>query len=129
MPLTEIMAAAGTALSAIEGLRVYSYPPDTVQSPAVVIDLPEVEYDRVAGETYRFPVWLFIGKASDRIAAKETLDYIDQTKAGSIISALEADRTLAGNCQTLAVTHAQPQIATVAGTVYLAVLFQLEVFT
>lgn len=129
MGLAEIMGSIGTALEGIEGLHVYDYPSDSVQTPAAVLDIPDTDYDRVVGETYVFSLWLFIARANDRAAAKELLPYIDPTTDNAIVSVLEADKTLGGDCDTLAVTEARPQIATVGAVAFLAVEYKVEVYT
>lgn len=129
MGLAEIMTEMGEVLGGIDGLRVYDYPSDSIQTPAVILDLPDTDYDRVVGETYIFALWLFISKANDRAAAKEVLQYLDPTDYHGIVTTLEADKTLGGLCDTLAVTEARPQIATVGALAFLAVLYKVEVYT
>ena len=129
MGLAEIMTVIGATLEGIDGLHVYDYPSDSVQTPAAVLDIPETDYDRVVGETYVFSLWLFIARANDRAAAKEILQYIDPTANNAIVTILEADKTLGGQCDTLAVTEARPQIATVGAVAFLAVEYKVEVYT
>lgn len=128
-----VLAGLVTALRTIvvgDGfLRVYDYPSDKVEAPAVVIGLPEVvnlTLNRGSFE-WTMPIWLFISKANDRASAREVIPYLDVHSDKSIQAAIEQDRTLGGACDSVAVTIARPQIASVAGQEFLAIEFTLEV--
>jgi hypothetical protein len=128
--LPNIVAGLGGALRTIAGLRVYNYPPNSVESPAAVISIPETPYDLTTSESgfqWTFNVWVFVGKADDRTAAAKILTYLDSTGISSIRAAIEADRTLGGSCDSVSVLSADPQIASVAGTEYLAIQYIVEV--
>lgn len=129
MALATIMANLAAALLPISGLRVYPYPSDSVEAPAVALGLPDVGDLTFKGGSYVFmmPVWLFVSKASDRMAASEIVQYIDPRSIRSIQAAIELYRTLGGACDSVSVTSVTPQIASVAGTEYLAVEYTLEV--
>ncbi len=128
--LPNIVAGLGNALRTIAGLRVYNYPPNSVESPAAVISIPETPYDLTTSESgfqWTFDVWVFVGKADDRTAAAKILTYLDSTGISSIRAAIEADRTLGDRCDSVSVLSADPQIASVAGTEYLAIQYIVEV--
>ena len=130
--LAGIYTGLTTALGAIDGLRVYPFPSDRIEPPAAVLSIPETGFDVTFGgrtDQWELPLWVFVARADDKASFTEMLPYMEAEGARSIRAAVEVDRTLSGNCDTVAVTKARPMHATVAGTEYLAVEFTLEVFT
>lgn len=130
--LRDLMTAIGDVMRAMDGLNVYDFPPDRIEPPAAVLSMPETGYDVTLGgrnDQWTFPLWILIGKADDKAGHSEMLDYLEAEGDRSVRAALEADRTLNGACDTLAIILAQPMYATIAGTEYLAIQFTLEVYT
>lgn len=127
--IENVLAGLKLALAEIDGLRVYDFPADRVEPPAVVMALPPVSHVTFGDGAFDFrvPMWLLIAKANDRASTKELIPYLDPRNERSIRAAIAADRTLGGACDSVAVVEAEPQMATLAGTEYLAVEFTLEV--
>lgn len=130
--LEGVQTGLADALRTIAGLRVYDFPSDRVEPPAAVLSLPETPYDVTLGgrsDELTFPLWVLVAKADDKAAYKEMIQYLEPEGTKSIRAVVEADRTLGGACDTVAVVNARPLFATVGGTEFLAVEFTLEVYT
>lgn len=129
--LRNVQTGLSGALGTILGLRVYDFPSDRVEPPAAVLSLPETPYDVTFGgrsDEWTFPLWILVAKADDKASYGEMVDYLEADGPKSIRAVIEADRTLGGACDTVAVIRARPLFATVAGTEFLAVEFTLEVY-
>lgn len=129
--LRNVQTGLSGALGTILGLRVYDFPSDRVEPPAAVLSLPETPYDVTLGgrsDEWTFPLWILVAKADDKASYGEMVDYLEADGPKSIRAVIEADRTLGGACDTVAVIRARPLFATVAGTEFLAVEFTLEVY-
>lgn len=132
MGLLEVMTNLGTQLQTVGGFRVYDFPSSRVEPPAAVLSLPETPYDVTLGGDsceWIFPLWVLVSKADDRTSYQEMIPYLEEEGPRSIRAVIEADRTLGGACDTVAVVRARPQFAYVGGTEFLAVEFTLEVYT
>lgn len=130
--LRDLRTAIAAKLDTIVGLRVYDFPSDRIEPPAAVLSLPETPYDVTFGgrsDEWNFPLWILVAKADDKAAYGEMVDYLEAEGSKSVRAILEADRTLGGACDTIAVVGAKPMFATIAGTEFLAVEFDLEVYT
>ncbi|MGI8425546.1 MAG: hypothetical protein ACR2M4_02915 [Actinomycetota bacterium] len=125
--LRNVRTGLANALKAISGLRVYDFSADRIEPPAAVLSLPTVTDIAVSASSYTFPLWILVAKADDRTSINEITPYLDPNSATSIQKAIEVARTLGGTCDSVSVLRAQPQIATIAGTEYMAVEFTLEV--
>lgn len=102
MNLADVMQELADQLDTIAGLRVYAYPPASVQPPAAVVTYPDTyTFD----ETYRrgmdrleLPVVLMVGKVSDRASRDRLGRYVDgsgtvtafDSVAGSVTAELAA---------------------------------------
>lgn len=105
MTLSGIRTGLETRLLTISGLRVYKLWPGKLNLPAAICKL-------VAGEPYttfsgngmhRFEITVAVGLI-DEDRAQTALDaYMDLSGASSIIAAIRADETLAGNAAYLLV--------------------------
>lgn len=117
------MDAIGVALATISGMRVYDYPPPTVEVPAAVVAYPDViEFDAAfvrGADRAVFPVHILVGRFSDRTARDQLNSYIPVVKAA-------LDGGLVGG--SARVTEARPNIMSVAAVDYLAATFSLEVY-
>jgi len=95
-------------LATIAGLRTSDYVPDDPKPPIAVIMPPTIRFDTAMGrglDEYEFIVTVIVGKQSER-AAQRLLDSLCAPKgSGSVKTAIESDRFLAGNCQDLRVTE------------------------
>jgi hypothetical protein len=124
--LTGLKVAAETVVD-----RVYAFPSDRIEAPAIVLPHPSSDYEIVlsSGNSFEwtFSLWLFIAKADDRGGSAEFLPYLEPIGPQSIRQAILADRTLGGACDSVSVLSVRPVVATVAGTDYFAAEFTLHI--
>jgi hypothetical protein len=103
---SSIQTALGVRLATISGLRVADHLPEQVNPPMAVIQMQSVTYHRaMAGglSEWEFTISLVAGRMGDR-PAQRTLDgWMSYDGSQSVRAAIEADKTLAGNCSTLKV--------------------------
>ena len=124
-----VIAGLNDALAEVEGLRFYGYPVERIEPPACVVALPEPTA-LTCGDgsfSYEFPLWVLVAKADARAANDELSPYVQPNGERSIRSAIAADRTLGGACDSIAILSVVPQVITLAGTEFFAAEFTLEV--
>lgn len=96
--------AIARALATVPGLRVADHLPEQVSPPMAVIQIQSVTYHRAMQgglSEWKYVISVIAGRMGDR-AAQRTLDsWMSWDGAQSIRAAIEADRTLDGNCSTL----------------------------
>lgn len=130
--LSTIRAAMGTALSNVSNLRVRELIPALVVPPMAVVQPQQIEYDLNANRgvnRYTFTVTVFVVKADDRSAQLRVDPFVSTSGPQSVKAALEADRTLGGEVDTLRVTNVSNYSSQDANDVlYLAVDFEVEVY-
>ena len=131
--VSDIAAALESALQTIPGLRTWPYLPDDFTPPAALVHIDQVVYHGAlanADVVHRFTVFIITGRASERTAQKTLQSYMSQAgNSGSVIGALEADKTLGGVVSTLLVEHSGPvsPITLDGSVVYLSVPFSVLV--
>lgn len=128
LDLPQSMEALAAALGAVEGLRCYAYPPDSVVVPAAVVGLPEViEYDETMGrgaDRVTVPVYVLVSKASDRAGAGRLGAYLS---ADGVKAAVESYAPPSpAPWHTVRVSRADVSVISVAGVDYLAATFTLD---
>ena len=130
--LSTIRAAMGTALSEVQNLRVRELIPALVVPPMAVVQPQDIEYDLNANRgvnRYTFTVTVFVVKADDRSAQLRVDPFVSTSGTQSVKAALEADRTLGGQVDTLRVTNVSNYSSQDANDVlFLAVDFEVEVY-
>ena len=119
-------------LSTVPGLRTSDYVPDDPKPPIAVIMPPTIRFDTAMGrglDEYEFIVTVIVGRQSER-AAQRLLDSLcAPTGSGSVKTAVESDRTLAGNCQDLRVTEMRRISSILIDQItYLAAEFTVQVY-
>jgi len=119
-------------LSTISGLRTSDYVPDDPKPPVAVVMPPTIKYDLAMGrglDEYEFIVTVIVGKQSER-AAQRLLDSLcAPTGAGSVKTAIESDRFLAGNSNDLRVTEMRRISSLIIDQItYLAAEFTVQVY-
>jgi len=105
--ISAIRTGLATRLGTISGLRTTATVPDDPKPPVAIVMPPTVTYDTAMGrglDTYEFTVLVMVGRLSERTAQAALDGYANPTGAGSIKTAIEADRTLGGAASTLRVT-------------------------
>jgi len=121
-----------TNLATISGLRTSDYVPDDPKPPVAVVMPPTIKYDLAMGrglDEYEFVVTVIVGKQSER-AAQRLLDSLcAPTGVGSIKTAIESDRFLAGNSNDLRVTEMRRISSLIIDQItYLAAEFTVQVY-
>ena len=119
-------------LATISGLRTSDYVPDDPKPPIAVVMPPTIKFDTAMGrglDEYEFIVTVIVGKQSER-AAQRLLDSFCAPKGtGSVKTAIESDRFLAGNCQDLRVTEMRRISSILIDQItYLAAEFTVQVY-
>ena len=101
---TQLHDAIARALATVPGLRVADHLPEAVTPPMAVIQIQSVTYHRAMQgglSEWKYVISVIAGRMGDR-AAQRTLDsWMSWDGPQSVRAAIEADRTLDGNCSTL----------------------------
>lgn len=97
--IQQVMEGIETALGTIEGLRVASYAPDSINPPQAIVGVPPVPNYRAsfgsAGELQIQPtITILVSAALDRTGQQKLASYVDKTGTQSVYAAIEADKTL-----------------------------------
>jgi hypothetical protein len=103
---SSIQEALGLQLGMIQGLRVADHLPEQVNPPMAVIQMQSVTYHRaMAGglSEWEFTVSLVAGRMGDRVAQRYLDGWMSYDGNQSVREAIEADKTLGGNCSTIKV--------------------------
>ncbi|MGH3735836.1 MAG: hypothetical protein ACRDT6_09485 [Micromonosporaceae bacterium] len=129
MDLGDAMDAVAARLDTIAGLRVFAYPPPAVTPPAAIVSYPdELNFDETYGrgmDRLTLPVVVVVGKASDRSSRNLIAAYADGSGASSVKAVVESGTYTAFD--TVRVMRAEFDIVRIAGTDYLAALFDLDI--
>jgi len=107
--LSDIRAGLAGQLRQIRGLRVLEHIPEQINPPAAVISRAEVDYSLNAkgGLTeWSMQIQMVAGRMADQHSQRTIDAWLSWDGPQSVRAALEADRTLGGNCQTSRVTTA-----------------------
>lgn len=130
--LINIRTRLAANLATIPGLRTSAEIIDNPSPPVALVNLEGVEYDgamRGGLTTYTFTVILIVGRAAERTMQRKLDSYLQPTGAQSVKSAVESDRTLAGEVQDLRVESAQSVGSiTINDQTYLAAEFTVTVY-
>lgn len=130
--ITDLRAGLATRLATISGLRTTTETPDTINPPVAIINVGTVNYDRAFQQgldEYNFVVTVIVGRVGIRSAQRLLDSFVSPTGASSVKLAIELDRTLGGNCDSLRVTDMRNYGSLVVGEItYLAAEFNVVVF-
>ncbi|MFE9748452.1 hypothetical protein ACFYOT_26395 [Saccharothrix saharensis] len=130
MNLADVMDELGTALEAIEGLRVHPYYADRIAPPSAVVGWPDpLDYDATMGrgaDRVTLPVYVLVGKVDARSARDRLAVYLDGSDSKSVKAALDNGTYTA--CDSVTVTSATVESISVAGVEYLGGVFQVDIF-
>lgn len=117
MSLADIRAGLATALEeAGLGLRIFAYEPFSVPWPAAIIGWPNryVPHDTMgATEAMVIPVRIEVSVKSDRAATDVLNEYLELSGSTSVVTAIEADPTLGGACDSVWVSEWTAFVSTV----------------
>ncbi len=129
MDLAAVMDAIGDRLDMIDGLRVHKFPVGSVSPPAAVLSYPdEYEYDSTYArgmDRMSLPVFVVVGKASERTARDRLAAYVNGSGASSVKQVLESGSYVAFD--VVVVKSADFDVVRIADVDYLAAVFDLDV--
>ena len=129
MNLADVMDEVAAKLDTIAGLRCFAYPADAVQPPAAIVSYPEtITFDETYGrgmDRLTLPVVVVVGKPTDRSSRDALAAYCHGSGARSVKAVVEAGTYTAFD--TVRVTSIEFDVVVIAGTDYLAALFDLDV--
>ena len=132
MTVSGMRTRIATNLATITGLRTSDYVPDDPKPPVAVVMPPTIKFDlafRRGLDEYEFIVTVIVGKQSERAAQKLLDSLCAPNGSGSVKTAIELDRTLAGECQDLRVTEMRRISSLIIDqTTYLAAEFTVQVY-
>lgn len=131
MNVGAVMDALAAAIDEIADLRVSAFPPDAIAPPAGFPGYPDpFTFDAAMGrgaDRGTFPVYVAVGRASDRAARDALTPYMDGAGARSVKAAIEADRTLGGAASSVRVVSVSGIDLDVGGVRYVAASFVVDV--
>lgn len=130
--LSDIRRGLAGQLGTIRGLRVLEHIPEQLNPPAAVISRAEVDYTQAmsGGLTeWSMQVQLVAGRMADQHSQRQIDAWLSWDGPESVRAALEADRTLGGNCQTSRVTTADAMVSIqLSDSEYLGVTVNVTVY-
>lgn len=118
-----------TQLALITGLRTYDTIPDSINVPAAIVGMLDIEFDVSSARGFdraTLDIILITGRMSERSAQNALDTYLAGSGSSSIKAQVEANKTLSGAVQTLRVTTASSGALQVSGIDYLAYRFRVE---
>jgi hypothetical protein len=116
--LSDIRKGLLGQLALVRGLRVSEHVPEQINPPAAIITRAEVDYTQnmSGGLTeWSMQVQLIAGRMADQQSQRQIDAWLSWDGDQSVRQALEADRTLGGNCQTSRVTGADALVSIQVG--------------
>lgn len=129
MNLGAVMDAVAARLDTIVGLRCFAYPPDAIQPPAAIVSYPEtIAFDATYGrgmDRITLPLVVVVGKVHDRSTRDVLGAYCGGSGATSVKAVLESGTYTAFD--VVRVASAEFDVVTIAGTEYMAGLFELDI--
>lgn len=120
-----------TNLASIKGLRTYDIVPDTIVPPCAVIGQLDFTFDlnNARGlDQANLDVFVIVQRFSERTGQDKLDQYLAGSGNRSIKAAIESDRTLGGNCDTLRVTSAESGTYQMGDVDYLSYRYRVTVW-
>lgn len=130
MRLSDVMDDLAVRLRSIPAFReVAAYPKGSVTPPAAIVSYPEeynpnLSYNRGAARV-TMPVWVVVGKASERTARDLLSQFVDGEGAASVIAVLQADGYTAFD--SLLVSNVEFAPFTISDIDYIAAVFDCDI--
>ena len=97
--LAQIMAGIETRLQTITGLRTNDISPGQIVPPCAIVGVPPIKYRETMGRgtaSLDMTVTVFTSASMDRAGQLALAAYASPTGSDSILTAIEADKTLGG---------------------------------
>lgn len=130
LSLDGINIALGVRLRTISGLRVMDNPGQQVVPPTAIIEYPdEIRYDSTfqrGADEATWTVYVVVSKVIDRAGMKALSPYVAGSGSKSIKAAIEGDKTLQGQTDSLRITRCEISPIIVADVTYLGATFEVE---
>lgn len=130
MNISALMDELGTALEAIEGLRVYPYYIDRVAPPAAVVGWPEpITFDETFGrgsDRLTLPVYVVVGKVDARSARNELSGFLAASGPTSVKQAV--DNGTYTQADSVTVREARVEVLTISAVDYLSGVFDVDIY-
>ena len=131
MTISSMRTALAANLSSISGIRTYADIPDNPMMPAAVVQLQSVSYDQAFNKgltEYQYVISAIFGRIST-VESQRNLDALISTGDRSLKSAVESDRTLAGEAFDVRVSEMTNLTSVTIGDItYLSADFAVTVF-
>jgi hypothetical protein len=130
MRIADIMDDIAARLRSIAAFReVAEYPKGSVTPPAAVVTYPEdytphAAYARGA-DKLTIPVFVAVGKATERASRDLLSDFCDGSGASSVIAVLESGTYTAFD--SLTVSNVDFDVVSIGGTDYIAAVFDCDI--
>lgn len=131
MNLTDVATEVAARLDSIAGLRCFAYQPPSITPPAGIVLNPlpgDIQYDQTYGrgmDRITLPVLVVAGRSSERPAQEAIRAYLDGSGPRSVKAVVEAGTYT--SLHTIRVTTGGVDGVVIAGTEYLAALFDLDI--
>ena len=113
------------------GLRVYDLVPDVIVPPCAIIGQLDLTFDlnNARGlDQANIDVMVIVQRFSERTGQDKLDKYLSGSGDYSIKAAIESDRTLGGEVDTLRVTAAQSGVYQAADVEYLSYRYQVTIY-
>lgn len=119
-------------MTTIDGLRTAAIIPEDPKPPVAVVTFDRVEFDTAFGrglDEYTFRVVLVVGRVDTRGSQNQLDNFLSGSGSNSIKAAIETDKTLGGEANSLRVTAGENIREVVIGEgTYLATDFVVTVY-
>ncbi len=128
--LATVMDEVAALLEQVTGLRVYPYPPPSINAPAGYVSYPRsIDYDQTYGrgtDQYTdLPIVLLAGKATDRSARDTVAGWCAGSGPDSIKQLLEEHKWV--GCDDLTIATCEFDVELLAGIPYLQAMFKATI--
>lgn len=128
--LDDVMDELAARGGKIPGMRPFGYPTDNAQPPALIVGFPAapLQFDETYGraaDRMTVPVWVLVGKPTDRSSRDMLARYVAGSGSHSVKAALETGEPAAfDSCHVLTVEF---DVVELAGTPCLTAKFDVDV--
>lgn len=110
--IEEIMQAIAAAVDNIDGLRVAAFSPGQINPPQACVFVPTIpNYHATFGRArydLNFDLYVLVSAVLDSAGQYKLASYANPSGSTSIVSAIEADKTLGGVVQDIHVVNFRP---------------------
>lgn len=132
MDVQAIQQGLANAADNITGLMAFPSLPDSIEPPVFAPIELEIEYHQSFGGLTQilFTCGVYVSRGDSTTGRAALVGYLAPSGSGSILAALEADKTLGGAAGTLVVERVRGayRLYTIGGTDYLGANFDVRVW-